>query len=291
MATIRVSDFTSFISAVTTSNADVVLDSDLDANGWTPQVTNWTCKSVDGGNHAIRNIQHTISGGYALFRLTNNTGCTISNVKFLNLVLTPGAPWGSDFIYGYAGTNTIKNCEFQGLIKTQRLLEGKIDLVSQCTFSCENGSYGTILYLDGVSSSVGHDVTVVDECYFDCHSGGDSSYFTNTVIDFSSPDFAVVSNCYFKGYLKVPQNDTITIDGVIHNCVINVDFTGASTVTSFKIGTTAIALSGTSLYNTSKIDSGLLVNAQTNLVGLSDTDLRYPGGLTAIPPTGFPLIV
>jgi hypothetical protein len=115
MATIRVSDYTSFIDAVQTADADVILDSDLDANGWTPQRINWKCKSVDGGGHAIRNIQHTISGGYSLFNLTRDAGCTISNVKFLNLVLTPGVPWGANFIFG-DNRVTITNCEFQGLV-------------------------------------------------------------------------------------------------------------------------------------------------------------------------------
>lgn len=289
MATIRVSDFTSFISAVTTSNADVVLDSDIDANGWTPQVTNWTCKSVDGGGHAIRNIQHTVSGGYSLFRLTNTTGCTINNVKFLNLVLTPGVPWGSSFIYGYIGTNYVRNCEFQGLMQTHSVLSGAFYNISQCTFSQELSSYGTVINADGVGLS-NPAREVVSECYFDLNAST-GEYNTNNVINFTSPDHSTVSNCYFKGYLKVPSNNTVTVNGVIHNCVINVDFTGNSNVTVFKIGNTSIELSGVSLYNTTKVDSGLLVTAQENLVGLSDTDLRYPGGLTAIPPTGFPLLV
>ena len=288
MAAIRVSDFTSFITAVTTSNADVILDADIDANGWTPQVINWSCKSVDGSNHAIRNIQHTISGGYALFRLTNDAGCTISNVKFLNLVLTPGTPWGSSFIYGASGTNYIKNCEFQGLMQTQALIDGNFYNISQCTFSQELASYGTILKLAGVSGISPREV--ISECYFDLNATT-GEYFTSNVINFSFPNQATVSNCYFKGYLKVPTNNTITIKGIIHNCVINVDFSGATNVDTLKIGDTTTSLSGISLYNISKIDSNLSVVSQTDLVGLSDTDLRYPGGLTAIPPTGFPLIV
>lgn len=289
MATIRVSDFTSFISAVTTSNADIILDNDIDANGWIPQVTNWTCKSVDGGGHAIRNIQHTISGGYSLFKLRSDTGCTISNVKFLNLVLTPGVPWGSSFLYGVTGPNYIRNCEFQGLMQTAHLIEGSFDQISQCTFSQELASFGSILYLLGASASdPTHDV--VSECYFDLNATT-GEYFTNNVINFTYPAHASVSNCYFKGYLKVSSNNTFTIGGVIHNCVINIDFTGNSNVNSLKIGDTTINLSGVSLYNTSKIDSSLSVISQNELIGLSDTDLRYPGGLTAIPPTGFPLIV
>lgn len=291
MSDIHVSDFASFITAVTTSGADVIIDADLDANTWQPVVTNWLCNSVNGQNHAIRNIQHTISGGYDLFRLTNTNGCTISNTKFLNLVLTPGSPWGSDFIYGAAGTNYIKNCEFQGLIKTQRLLEGKIDLISQCTFSCEIGSYGTLLDLNGISLSVGHQATVVDECYFDCHSGGDSNYYTATIINFSSPTFSVVSNCYFKGYAKSSNANEISINGVLHNCVVNIDYTADENITALKIGNPAISLSGVTLYNSTKIDSQLTVTAQQSLVGLSDSELKYPGGLTAIPATGFPLIV
>lgn len=292
MATIHVSDFTTFINAVKTADADVILDADLDANGWSPQVTNWTCQLVDGGNHTIRNIQHTVSGGYSLFRLTRNGGCTISNVKFLNLLLTPGSPWGSSFINGNNGTNTIKNCEFQGLFKTQRVLSGKIDLISQCTFAAETGSYGTIISVDGVPSSVGHDVTVVDECYFDCNSGGDNNYYTSNVIGFTYADFSVVSNCYFKGQLKVENNNQTTINGALHNCVVNIEFTPKdNTITTLKIGNPNILLSGVTLYNTSKVDESLTVNTQTDLVGLSDTDLKYPGGLTAIPPTGFPLVI
>lgn len=291
MADIHVSDFASFITAVSTSNANVIIDADLDANTWQPVVTNWLCNSVNGQNHAIRNIQHTISGGYSLFNLTNTNGCTISNAKFLNLVLTPGIPWGSSFINGENGTNYIKNCEFQGLIKAQRILKGKIDLVSQCTFSCEIGSYGLIIDLDGIPSSVGHQITVVDECYFDCHSGGDNNYYTSSIINFSSPTFSVISNCYFKGYAKSSNANTISINGVLHNCVINIDYTANENITTLNIANSAISLSGVSLYNSTKIDSQLTVNAQQSLVGLSDNDIKYPGGLTAIPATGFPLIV
>jgi hypothetical protein len=115
MATIHVSDYANFIGAVQTADADVILDSDLNANGWTSQRINWKCKSVDGGGHAIRNIPHRITGGYSLFRITRGGGCTITNTKFLNLVLTPGVPWGASFIYGDEKV-TITNCEFQGLV-------------------------------------------------------------------------------------------------------------------------------------------------------------------------------
>lgn len=288
MATIRVSDFTSFINAVKTADADVILDSDLDANGWAPVVTNWSCKSLDGGGHAIRNIQHTISGGYSLFRLTRDGGCTITNTKFLNLVLTPGAPWGSSFIYGSAGTTTIINCEFQGLVQTGALIDGGV-IISQSTFALESGSYGRVLALAG--NSIAPAKTCVDECYFDCNNGG-GEYFTNTVISFTYPALANVSNCYFKGKLKVNSNAATVIDGVIHNCVVNIEFTPKdSTINTLNIGKSNIELSGTTLYNTTKVDEGLTVTAQTDLVGLSDTDLKYPGGLTAIPPTGFPLVI
>lgn len=287
MATIRVSDFEGFITAVKTADADVVLDADLDANGWTPQVTNWTCKSVDGGGHAIRNIQHTISGGYSLFRITRNSGCEIKNTKFLNLVLTPGAPWGSSFIYGMY-TVKITNCEFQGLVQTGALIDGT-GYISQSTFAFESGSYGRALALSGKASNPAE--TFVDECYFDCNSG-DGEYFTHTAISFNSPTFAVVSNCYFKGKLKVTDNTNAVIGGIIHNCVVNIEFTPKdSTINTLNIGSSSIGLSGTTLYNTSKVDEGLTVTTQTDLVGLSDTDLKYPGGLTAIPPTGFPLVI
>lgn len=288
MATIRVSDYTSFINAVKTADADVILDSDLDANGWTPQVTNWTCKSLDGGGHAIRNIQHRITGGYSLFRLTRDGGCTISNTKFLNLVLTPGAPWGSSFIYGANGTNYIKNCEFQGLVQVGALIEGSA-IISQSTFAIEPNSYGRILNLAGNASVP--QKTIVDECYFDCNSG-DGQYSTNTVITFNYPNNAIVSNCYFKGKLRVENNAWTVIGGIIHNCVVNIDFTPKdSTITTLNIASSNIELSGTTLYNTSKVGEGLTVAEKTDLVGLSDSDLKYPGGLTAIPPTGFPLVI
>lgn len=291
MAEIHVSDFPGFITAVTTSDADVIIDADLDANTWQPAVTNWLCRSVNGQDHAIRNIQHSISGGYSLFRLTNTNGCTIQNVKFLNLVLTPGEPWGSSFLSGINGTNSIQNCEFQGLFKTQRVLSNKIDLVRRCTFACEIGSYGLLLELNGTSTSIGHMETVVDECYFDCHSGGDNSYYTDQIILFNSAIFSAVSNCYFKGYAKKSFDGSISIDGILHNCVINIDYTADDQITSLNICNPNIDLSGVSLYNTSKIDNQLTVQSHTSLVGLSDGNLKYPGGLTAIPATGFPLIV
>lgn len=288
MATIHVSDFTSFLGAVKTTNADVILDADLDAIGWGPQVTNWTCQSVDGGGHVIRNLQHNIPYGYSLFRLTNTNGCIISNVKFLNLNLIPPNPWGSSFIYGAAGTNYIRNCEFQGSVKTGALIDGTVT-ISQSTFSFELGSYGRVLNLAGKDSAPAQ--TFVNECYFDCNSG-DEEYFTHTIISFTYPAFAIVSNCYFKGKLKVISNAAIAIDGVINNCVVNIEFTPKdSTINTLNIGNSNIGLSGTTLYNTSKVNGSLTVTTQTDLVGLSDTDLKYPEGLTAIPPTGFPLML
>lgn len=288
MATIRVSDFTSFINAVTTADADVIIDNDLDANGWTARRTDWSCKSVNGGGHAIRNIQATFSDGYSPFRLTRGDGCTISNVKFLNLVLTPGTPWGLSFIYGASNSNHIKNCEFQGLMQCQRLIDGGFYEITQCTFSQKAGSYGRLLE---IRPDLDTPNDVISECYFDLNATT-GEYFTSSIITFStSLNTAKVSNCYFKGYLKVPTNDTITINGVIHNCVINVDFTADSNVNTFKIGNTSINLNGVSLYNTTKIASNLTVASQDDLVGLSDPELKYPGGLTAIPPTGFPLII
>lgn len=288
MATIHVSDFISFLGAVKTTNADVILDADLDAIGWAPQVTNWTCKSLDGDGHVIRNLQHNIPYGYSLFRLTNTNGCIISNVKFLNLNLIPPNPWGSSFIYGAAGTNYIRNCEFQGSVKVGALIDGTV-IISQSIFSFELGSYGRILNLAGKNSAPAQ--AFVDECYFDCNNG-DEEYFTHTAITFTYSDFAIVSNCYFKGKLKVISNAAAAIGGIINNCVVNIEFTPKdSTINTLNIGNSNIGLSGTTLYNTSKVNGSLTVTTQTDLVGLSDTDLKYPEGLTAIPPTGFPLML
>ena len=160
-------------------------------------------------------------------------------------------------------------------------------IISQSTFALESDSYGRILNLTGKDSSPAQ--TFIDECYFDCNNG-DREYSTQTAITFTYSGFAIVSNCYFKGNLRI-DNTSSVIGGIINNCVVNIEFTPKdSTINTLNIGNSNIGLSGTTLYNTSKVNGGLTVTTQTDLVGLSDTDLKYPEGLTAIPPTGFPLM-
>jgi hypothetical protein len=81
-----------------------------------------------------------------------------------------------------------------------------------------------------------------NECYFDC-SNGMNNYSTNTIVTFSGPTESVISNCYFKGKLRVENNAWAVIDGIVQNCVVNIDFTPKdSTVNTLKICNTDIAL-------------------------------------------------
>lgn len=291
MSDIHVSNFNDFLTACQTSNANVIIDADVDANSWIPARKTFMCSSIDGQGHIIRNIHHNISGGYSLFKLGNDSGCTIKNVKFLNLVLTPGAPWGSSFLSASQGKNIIDSCEFQGIVQTSCLLQGSFHTIKKSVFTLEATSRGEFISADG-AASYDNRHAVVDECYFTCNNSG-NNYKTTTVIAFTYPEHALISNCYFRGTIEHSNNSACFTNGILKNCIINVDFStpNASTINSLILAKPNLDIDGVTLYNTTKIGDGLTVAAKENLTGLTDSELKYPLGLTAIPQTGFPLLV
>jgi hypothetical protein len=264
MSTVRVSTWDEFLAAVGNAGDEIILDADLNANGWTPVEIGVSVHSIDGTGHSISNIAYNTNMNcfYA------NHPCEFKNVKFLNVNVTSTAD--TAFFHGRNARFTFTNCQFQGRFYNF----GYRSLTfNQCTFAFEDN----LNYMFWSDSPI-----YCTECYIDFKTQN----FNNDFI-IASIQSSTMTDCYFKGDIKVNNANGCT-SITMYNCVWNVDCTAKTTLLNFK--PFYFDPSGISLVNSTKIHD-MVVKPQTNVAYLSDSEISYPEGLTAIPATGFPLVV
>lgn len=266
MSTVRVSTWDEFVYALRNNgNDDIILDADLNANGWTPSQINVVVNSVDGTGHSISNITYSDN---SMNCFNADATCEFKNIKFVNVNVTSTGDYA--FFHGRNHRFTFTNCQFQGRFFNF----GYRSLTfNQCTFAFEDN----LNYMFWSDSNV-----YCTECYVDFKT---QNYNNDFII--ASLQTSTMTDCYFKGSIKVNNANGCTSISM-YNCVWNVDCYAKTTLTNFK--PFYFEPTGISLVNETKLHD-MVATAQNNVAYLSDSDISYPDGLTAIPATGFPLVV
>lgn len=273
MAVIHVNSWDSFLTAINTAGATVILDSDIDASN-DIRNTNIDVKAleVDGQNHTIYNFTSTHNGNdfYANFYYNGSyIRPVFKNVNFFNIAST-GTGRNNSFFNAGAGAShfTLRNCRFQGIINKSFI--AKTDLI-QC--SC---TFDRLGYIGGTDAT-----NNISECWID---------IGNCVMNETSDNFYYgnIEYCYFKGSLdtnKLRDNYPIFRSASFLSSIVNIELsdssTGIKTVKLCSNDATNICL-----FNNDKISysADVTFTIQNNFTGLTDANLKNP---TAVSATGY----
>lgn len=267
MAVIHVNSWETFLTAVNTSGATVILDSDLDAgNDIRTSKINVKAIEVDGQNHTIYNITSTHNGDDFNCDVSSSHTPTFKNINFYNIAST-GTGRNNAFFYASSGHFYLKNCRFQGIINKSFIV--RTDLI-QC--SCNFDRLG---FLGGSDSS-----NDISECWID---------IGNCVLNTTSENFyqGDIEYSYIKGSLdtnKLRDNSPIFQTDFISS-IINLELSDSSTG-SKTIKLCAYDANNICLFNNDKINysADVIFKIQNNFTGLTDGNLKNP---TAVSATGF----
>lgn len=270
MAVIHVNSWNSFLTAVNTAGATVILDSDLDAsNDIRTSKINVKAVEVDGQNHTIYNITSTHNGDDFNCDYYYNGSYiepVFKNINFYNIAST-GTGRNNAFFYASSGHFYVRNCKFQGVINKSFIV--KTDLI-QC--SCNFDRLG---FLGGSDSS-----NNILECWID---------IGNSALNTASDNFyqGDVEYSYFKGRLdtnKLKDNYPIFRSNVLSS-IFNIEFFDSSE-TSKTVKLCQYDATNICLFNNDKISysADVIFTIQNNFTGLTDANLKNP---TAVSETGF----
>lgn len=270
MAVIHVNSWNSFLTAVNTAGATVILDSDIDASS-DIRTSNIDVKAVevDGQGHTIYNYTSTHNGtDFWLDFYYNNQyiTCNIKNLNFYNIAST-GTGRNNVFFYAYHGHFYVRNCRFQGIINKSFI--ANTDLI-QC--SC---SFDRLGYLGGFDSSNNLLESWIDIGNCVMNETADDFYYGN------------VEYSYFKGSLdtkKLRDNSPIFRSSVLSS-IINIEMSDSST-TLKTIKMCSNDATNICLFNNDKINfsADTVFTIQNNFTGLTDANLKNPVAVNA---TGF----
>lgn len=275
MAVIHVNSWNSFLTAVNTAGATVILDNDLDAsNDIRTSKIEVKAIEVDGQNHTIYNITSTHNGDDFNCDYYYNGSYiepAFKNINFYNIAST-GTGRNNAFFYAASGHFHVRNCRFQGIINKSFII--KTDLI-QC--SCYFDRLG---FLGGSDSS-----NNILESWID---------IGNCVLNTTSDNFyrGKVEYSYFKGSLdtnKLRDNSPIFQSDFLSS-IINIELSDSSTG-SKTIKLCAYDATNICLFNNDKINysADVIYTIQNNFTGLTDANLKNP---TAVSASGFnPFVV
>lgn len=267
MAVIHVNSWDSFLTAVNTTGATVILDTDIDAgNDIRTSKIEVKCVEADGQNHTIYNITSTHNGDDFNCDVSSSHTPTFKNINFYNIAST-GTGRNNAFFYASKGHFNIKNCRFQGIINKSFIV--RTDLI-QC--SCNFDRLG---YLGGADSS-----NNISECWI--HLG-------NSVLNTTSDDFyqGDIEYSYFTGSLdtnKLRDNYPIFRSDVTSS-IFNIElFDSSETTKTVKL--CQYNATNICLFNNDKINysADVIFTIQNNFTGLIDANLKDP---TVVNATGF----
>ena len=260
MAVIHVSNINDFVSAVETIGAEVIVDSNIDAQSWIAREIVVLCASISGNGYNISNLQY--SANINLFSFSSV--CTINNLNFINCLCYNRADYA--FFHARNNTVTFNDCQFQGLF--YNFAYRRIQF-NRCTMAFESG----LNYAHWTDTSVGN----WNVCYVDFKNQLQNNNFV-----FAGVQGAQLINCYFQGRLQVGSSSGV-ISFTPVNCVFNIEF---SAVSAINPPLCYFSLDYVSLYNVDKLQNVTFAD-RANMIGLSDTALKTPAAVIA---TGFPLI-
>lgn len=270
MAVIHVNSWDSFLTAVNTAGATVILDADIDAsNDIRTSKIEVKALEVDGQNHTLYNITSTHNGDDFNCDYYYNGSYIeplFKNINFYNIAST-GTGRNNSFFYASHGHFYVRNCRFQGIINKAFIV--KTDLI-QCSCSFER-----LGYLGGSDSS-----NHILECWIDIgncvlNETADNFYYGN--IEYS----------YFKGSLdtnKLRDNYPIFRSDILSS-IINIELSDSSTNPK-TVKMCSNDATNICLFNNDKINfsADTVFTIQNNFTGLTDANLKNP---TAVSATGF----
>lgn len=273
MAIVHVSTADGFISAIGTNDNEVYIDNDIDFNGtnFTEQ-TNVARVTIHGQGHNLSNIQYDYNGN----RFYATADSTWDEVNFINCLCQNTADYA--FFHGQLGIFNFDKCKFHG--KFYNFAYRKTNF-THCAFAFEGG----LAWLSWANTG---DVSF-DQCYFDLKE----QLKGHTLITNERSNITIVKNCYFKGKIHHQTVPPFNVgDTTFINNVINFEFVDSGT---FKIDNVSRAHATVSIYNATNA-AGATITAQTNIVGLTDSDMHATSAADvqrvseAIEATGFPII-
>lgn len=260
MAVIHVSNIDDFVAAVETLGSEVIVDSDINAQGWTAREIVVWCASISGNGYSISNLQY--SANINLFSFSSV--CTINSLNFINCLCYNRA----DYAFFHARNNTaiFNDCQFQGLFYNFAYRHVQFN---RCTMAFEPGL--------NFAHWTDTQVAKWDVCYVDFKNQLQNNNFV-----FAGVAGAQLINCYFQGRLQVGSSDGV-ISFTPVNCIFNVEFYAVSAINP---PLCYFPLNYVSLYNLDKLQNVTFAD-RANMIGLSDAALKTPAAVIA---TGFPLI-
>lgn len=272
MAIVHVTTAEEFVTAIATSGNEVYVDNDIDFNGYTfSAATSVPAVTVHGQGHNLSNIQYSYNGP----RFSATGDSTWDEVNFINCLCQN--TYDAAFFDGRSARFTFDKCKFQGKFFNFAYRQVTFD---KCAFAFEDG----LAYLHWSSGVAGN----FTQCYFDFKEQlSGHRWMTNSV------NVDTVQNCYFKGKIHGQNTAPFQIGyNTFINNVINIEFVDSGT---FKIDNVSSDHTTVSIYNSTKA-AGATITAQTNIVGLADSDMCATSTADvervsqAIAATGFPIV-
>ena len=260
MAIVHVGNITDFIAAISVADNEVIVDNDIDAQDWAASEMTVRATKITGNGHAIKNIQHVAAGNLFLF----GADCVIDELDFTNFICFNTSDAAT--FHGRYYQATFNNCKFQG--RFHNFAYRRIHF-NRCTMTFENGLY--FAHWTDYSS-----VSNWSECYIDykVQTG-------NAFPPYSGWDTSSMRNCYIKGEIVASSpNGAFAFN--MYNCVVNIELVGSATTQINSQPTSAVTI-----YNSDKISSTVTITPQTNMIALTDAQLKDPAAVVA---TGFPLV-
>jgi len=270
MVIIHVTTADEFLSAIRTSGNEIYIDNDIDFNGTTFTTTTSVANvSVHGQGHNLSNIQYAYNGS----RFYGAGVSTWDEVNFINCLCQN--TYDAAFFDGRNGSFTFDKCKFQGKFFN---FVYRAAVFTNCAFAFESG-LAWLAWSNGAVQSF-------EQCYFDLKEQNGHTLISN------SADATTVKNCYFKGTIDGQTSALFRVGtNTFINNVINIEFTNGGTFEIHNGGNPATV----SIYNATKA-AGATITAQTNIVGLPDSDMHVESAADvqrvseAIAATGFPIV-
>ena len=270
MAVIHVNSWDSFLTAVNTAGATVILDSDIDAgNDIRTSKIEVKCIEVDGQNHTIYNFTSTHNGddfNCSFYYEGSYIQPTFKNINFYNIAST-GTGRNNAFFFASYGHFYLRNCRLQGIINKSLMV--RTDLIqSSCTFD-------RLGFLGGNDTS-----NHILESWID---------IGNCVLNDTADNFYYgdVAYSYLKGSLdtnKLRDNYPIFRSDFISS-IINIELSDSST-NSKTVKLCSDNATNICLFNNDKVNfsADTVFTIQNNFTGLTDSNLKNPAAVIA---TGF----
>lgn len=286
MATVHVSTFNDFISAIAVSGNDVVLDSDIDGNDAPATATySVNCTSIDGSGHTVFNLQTL--GITEIHTFTLFSECNIHDVNFTN---TLNETSGYFFYCGASAAHdyTFTSCVIQGRMKhfCQARTGATHVTITGCTIDA-TGFNGYIVNAYGAGAGV-----LLNQCYIKTdmtvNATGISLFSTRSS---SNSTMGGIINCYITGTINFNANlNSFTVlyastsSAQFKNVLINYIYRTDYTVTNLNIATgSSTPATGNAygiIYNTSTVLGAGSVNFVNNWTsinavhGLTDSECK-----------------